>query len=424
MVGSALFTFIVATLVGLTYYLADVQGLTNSTCRPEVDDDCPDSYFATSYWEARTKFRNAAKAANARLVSEVAWKDPTTDLEYTIDAAIVDGTGSAKDNVFVLASGTHGSEGFAGSALQIKLLEDVATRAVKSDNRATIVLLHALNPSGMGKDRRFNHNNVDLNRNWLSDEQWKEVLQRDPDHSGYMTQYDSINPKMQPTFWNIMAYFARTLYKLGTVGQQGLKKALVPGQYHDPTGCYYGGNGKPEINQHIVRKILKPFSSAKRSVLLDIHTGLGPSGIDTLMTGNQSYFEEAKKAFEGVREVECARCGVARSTSTGYESQRGSMNAFSFFENKPLFQLTVEFGTVPMMVVGFGVVFENAAYNTVPDSELHLEAGRRLRNVFYSHTLPWKRSVLSRGMETVRISLNYLSQQHLRTVGRDLSAYE
>jgi len=71
-------------------------------------------------------------------------------------------------------SGIHGIEGFAGSAVQLALL-DKWNRG-ELDGKPTIVLVHVMNPFGMANWRRWNENSVDLNRNLLLDGNFKEKI--------------------------------------------------------------------------------------------------------------------------------------------------------------------------------------------------------------------------------------------------------
>jgi hypothetical protein len=90
----------------------------------------------------------------------------------------------------------HGVEGFAGSAVQVAALKGIAAEAATDTTAAaaaaaaasasgnaastrskpyTLCFVHAVNPYGFAALRRFNENNVDLNRNNLTPEQWKQV---------------------------------------------------------------------------------------------------------------------------------------------------------------------------------------------------------------------------------------------------------
>lgn len=87
------------------------------------------------------------------------------------------------------SSGVHGVEGYAGSAIQLNFLQSLLEKVmgdswvywviycwdlntqdsvseVLSDDFA-ILVIHVVNPYGMSWWRRWNENNVDLNRNLI-----------------------------------------------------------------------------------------------------------------------------------------------------------------------------------------------------------------------------------------------------------------
>ncbi|MBU2135464.1 MAG: M14 family metallopeptidase, partial [Alphaproteobacteria bacterium] len=65
--------------------------------------------------------------------------------------------------VLTISSGTHGVEGFCGSALQLQLIED----APDLPTDTALMLVHAVNPYGFSHLRHVNEDNVDLNRNFV-----------------------------------------------------------------------------------------------------------------------------------------------------------------------------------------------------------------------------------------------------------------
>lgn len=66
------------------------------------------------------------------------------------------------------SSGVHGVEGYAGSAVQNKILDFFLETPNMIKDDVAIVIIHVVNPYGMSWWRRWNENNVDLNRNFLS----------------------------------------------------------------------------------------------------------------------------------------------------------------------------------------------------------------------------------------------------------------
>ena len=103
--------------------------------------DEEEKYFSDNYYVARKSFRDKAREANAELFS---YSLNISDMDLTIDFAVLR---QSKTKAFLHISGTHGVEGFAGSAIQNALLERSKTSTLV-DSNPTIVFVHALNPYG------------------------------------------------------------------------------------------------------------------------------------------------------------------------------------------------------------------------------------------------------------------------------------
>ena len=118
------------------------------------------SAFSNTYAEARQKFLSLASERNAKIVSEI---HPTArgaqGEELAMDLATF-GDADA-DKTLILVSGTHGQEGFLGSALQVEFL-----RHLRIPKGVNVLALHALNPWGFSHLSRTDDTNIDVNRNF------------------------------------------------------------------------------------------------------------------------------------------------------------------------------------------------------------------------------------------------------------------
>lgn len=193
-----------------------------------------EAQFSDSYYQARALFRSRAEAADAKLFPLPLEHVELMDL--TIDIAVLEGS---RDRVLLHISGTHGVEGFAGSAIQAALLAQEAASRRPTSQKPTIIFVHALNPYGFAQLRRFNEHGVDLNRNWLTPEEFKDRQARDPNRVGYLDVYDALNPKEVGSVAN--SFWVKSVVYLATMGFDAIKQATISGNYHYPQTLFYGG---------------------------------------------------------------------------------------------------------------------------------------------------------------------------------------
>lgn len=81
-------------------------------------------------------------------------------------------------------------------------------------------------------------------------------------------------------------------------GVAGLKVAFVCGNYHKPDGFGFGGFTRTKSVNEIKRLADElELSKAKRFVMMDVHTGLGPEGVDTLVIEHKEQMPITEKYF-------------------------------------------------------------------------------------------------------------------------------
>jgi len=173
--------------------------------------------------------------------------------------------------VLLHTSGLHGVEGFAGSAVQLAALE----RAPALPAGGAIVLAHVLNPYGMAWLRRVNENNVDLNRNFLAPgERWEGAPQL------YSRLDPLLNPPTPPGndrfWWRLAAMALRH-------GPRTIKQAVAEGQYEFPRGLFFGGRMLEPGPRMYLDFLRRNLARADYLLAIDMHTGLGPRGGETLV---------------------------------------------------------------------------------------------------------------------------------------------
>lgn len=288
-------------------------------------------FFPNDYEDGAKNFIKAATEAGAELHSM-----PVGNDGLKTDVAIFR-TGADPERFLVHLSGTHGPEGYVGSAIQNAALLYIKSNglyqpaAPSSDNTTvettvdasgntisadtvrtetevpasnvllpTLVFVHAVNPFGFKNHRRVNEDNVDLNRNFLSPEEWAEVKALDPNYARHVELRDVLNPTSRPFpfIWlNDLYTLAISGYYMLQYGKNTIKTAMVSGNYINPTGYSYGGQEYTQSTRNLMDLLMVKLAipdTAKKFVLIDVHSGLGPSGVDTLLDVgfNQQQVEE------------------------------------------------------------------------------------------------------------------------------------
>jgi hypothetical protein len=222
--------------------------------------------FSQSYPEAREKFLGAARQAGAQLTQHTLNQTGPNGGALTTDVAFIGPEDASA--VLVTISGTHGVEGFFGSATQVEWL----TRGEASGLKGLAALhIHAINPYGFAWLRRTNEDNVDINRNWID---FNSTLPTND-------LYDELAADLCPTDWSadtqartgarIQAWVARH-------DPATFQKAVSQGQWAYPNGLFYGGTRISWSRQTLTDILRTGLRKASRVCVLDFHTGLGPYG--------------------------------------------------------------------------------------------------------------------------------------------------
>ncbi|HEX4152222.1 MAG TPA: M14 family metallopeptidase [Steroidobacteraceae bacterium] len=231
--------------------------------QPVLSEGC----FGENYRAAREKFLSAAHAAGAEVRAYLLAERGPDGGELATDIAWL-GPGEAA-RVLVTISGTHGVEGFFGSAAQVEWLRRAGTRSWPDD--LAVAHVHAINPYGFAWLRRTNEQNIDVNRNWID---FDRPVPENP-------LYEELADELCPADWSADTQ-ARTGQRLAEwIRQRGFPKfqqAVSGGQWRHPQGLFYGGSA-PSWSRATLTDILRSrLGGATRVNIIDFHTGLGAYG--------------------------------------------------------------------------------------------------------------------------------------------------
>ena len=525
-------------------------------------EQCPHRFFSQDYDSARRKFRNAVRrivrlrgAGGGDCAAKVPPKEGdegsfgvfgdeisltpllVAGVDYTMDVAVFRGKGPSAENVLVHLSGTHGVEGFAGSALQHSLLAGWNWTTPSSsggggvDNRPTVIFVHAVNPFGFAHGRRFNENNVDLNRNHLTTaDEWRAATTRDPDATYFASLWAQIRPAIDsadslraPSLWDRYAMLLSAARFIITEGYMKCKVALASGQYHDKTAVYWGGDKLQPSLEILVRALRPylegssagddgrkdsfcvssdpaaagigvegiasvtsswggqrcwstPFPRARRVIVIDAHTGMGPKGQDVMVVSSAAEKTEAERVFGANGRIH-ATDGSSSSSggedadgSGGFElvmgmlslkkefwpaiaaaadvtgvgvGRKATKNSDADAKTQPVasfLEVTEEFGTVPGVIIARDTILENAVYQhakagisaaagdgegsssqqhhealaqALKDSPSHRAASQWLRDAFYPQDMVFKGAVVRYGGDAFFRAVQHLTERNV-----------
>lgn len=356
--------------------------------------------FSPDYFTARRRFREAAKRAGARLEEHsIAVRGPGGET-LTVDVGLLGGDRPRR--TIVLSSGVHGVEGFLGSAVQLAALEtpgllDALSRgAPTSDLR--LVLLHAVNPYGFAFRRRWNEDNVDVNRNLLRD---GEQYAGSPPL--YARLDGLVNPKSPPRKFDLFLIGAAAA--LLRYGRRSLTETLPVGQHDFPQGLFYAGAGPTESNRILAEQFENWIGPAADVVHIDFHTGLGKHGEyelylpDIAGSPHARWFEEHFDA-DAVSAIPVQTDGGAMPA--GYPTT-GSFDKWCTgrFADRDYKFATAEFGTYPPVAVVTALRAENRAHHWGAPGGDYEWTKQRLVEAFAPTGRAWRERVVASGVRIV-----------------------
>ena len=295
--------------------------------------------------------------------------------------------------VLVLCSGTHGVEGFTGSAIQSAVVDE------NSDlpDGAAMMLVHAVNPFGFAHLRRVNEDNIDLNRNFIDFDQPLPV------NDGYRALDSIVNPAQwtDETGPAIAQHFQSMQSSMPYLE---FLKTISGGQYRYPRGIQYGG-AQPAWSRETMERVWQDYlARAKLVVQLDIHTGLGPKGHGVLMMAADD--AEPHKAISadwfGPMMVTPRPKNREETVLGGYMNAalEEAIDAY-------VMPMTLEFGTEPPEAVLMTLIKDNwLAHHGDPSSAQGQEVREQVLRAFYPDDAAWRSAVMERAHALIASALD------------------
>jgi hypothetical protein len=349
--------------------------------------------FAGSYAQARRKFLDAAAAAGLSVESRLHPLKGGDGEELAMDV-VRDGPADSSA-LLILSSACHGVEGFCGSGVQVAALRDAPWRAHAKAKGVAVLYIHGLNPYGFSHLRRTTHENVDLNRNFHDFSRPLPVNEA----------YREVQPLLLPQEWPPnAANNAEIESYVASNGEAAYQAAVSRGQHEYADGLFFGGTEASWSNRTL-REVLRAHGRrAGRIGWIDIHTGLGPTGVGERIYAARDDTATVKRArdwWEG---------GGKTPVTSIYDGSSASafltgMLFNAVYDECPQAEYTgmaMEYGTVPVMQTLNSLRGEQWLQRH-PEAApaLARQIRQQVKDAFYTDTAEWKEQVVAQARDAL-----------------------
>ena len=323
---------VIATLVGPGVIL-------NAVRQPEPEEDFAYAEsFRTDYEDIRLHLQELSVGLGAEFASH-----PIDESDGLYIDSFYLPSRSAQTNLVVLTTGVHGIEGYIGAAMLDVFFGEIYPTLDYSDTGVLVVA--NVNPYGMKHLRRYNENNVDLNRNFILD--WDSFDRASNQEYPKVDTFLGPTGKIGNALWHEAGFYLSLAKTAITEGADTISDALLTGQYEYPQGVYYGGDGDESSTVYLKDVFARCLDSAYENIVhIDIHSGYGPRY-------NMVIFNSV---FETMTEAESAAAfgygNVIAHDSESFYATTGDTTDFFYRlaqqkgTDTALFSTCFEFGTI------------------------------------------------------------------------------
>lgn len=343
-----------------------------------------EKYFSKDYFSARKKFLEDTKKfkkSKAKIIDDL-----------TIDFALHET--KKKETLLVLVSATHGVEGYTGSAVQLFFLEKYFE---KIKDKYSVFLAHAINPYGFKNNRRYNENNVDLNRNNNLDfSEVNNFFERNhffKEENLFDMKKSLVNEKLSK-----LNYYTRVVKLIEKHGIAKTITVLGRGQNKYPKGVCFAGFKKEKSILALEKELKKITTDYKKVIFIDIHTGAAKKYNLDIFTANKLNSKEIKPFAEKLKIK-----NTENTKKKGTDHIGGMENCF--FNNskgKENIHFTLEYGTVnkystvlSLNYLSYLLIKENQVTQYGPFEKLK-KIRKEMRKAYSPDTKKYKKFVIKK----------------------------
>ena len=358
-------------------------------------NDASFQVFPRSYVEGVEQWQSALNSL-AIPVEQFDYGYPTTIAGLTLKTQTAYIGPLEAKNIVVLIGGTHGIEGFAGTAVQCDLFMWLSKGHLQLPDNTALLAINALNPWGYHFLHRCDNQGIDVNRNFVNFEAGPPVN----------VGYTALKPLL--SIEDIDTRQAALNKQLQQLGARDYEVALSGGQYSDPFGPFYGGLSK-SFSREVIENLIEKYQLAHRNLaVIDIHTGLGPYGYGEVICDHplQSAGYNTANIWYG-KSCTSAEAGTSSSVPKlglldyAWHQIMGSHSAF----------ITLEFGTLGTQPL-FNVLLEDARImkiRTTLDTAQLTEHQQNMKEHFCPNDPIWREAVIFRARQVFKQALDGVS---------------
>lgn len=237
-------------------------------------------YFPKDYSDAKKQFRQRLAGA----AQHGQWQVPSkTETDLFVDHVYYPPTGKKPETLFIIFSGVHGAESYAGHGIQMMILDEILPKADR--NQVGFFVVHSLNPYGFKRHQRCTEPGVNINRNCSTGESLFKT--QNPGALDLSSRFVPKNPvsSLQSELIRKMRREGQNVW-FDEVTMDQFVKTAGSGQYVSREGLEFGGfEPEPQIKA-LTARLREIMPKYRDIVLLDLHTGLGDRARLHLLTGD------------------------------------------------------------------------------------------------------------------------------------------
>lgn len=344
-------------------------------------------WYQRDYRQSKSLFESSCQALTSHAWQAHSWSFSTEPALSTDTIWLGD---RDAQYVVVLFSGTHGVEGYCGSAAQSYLLNCLQQGWLSLPESTALLMVHAVNPWGMYWARRCDLDGVDINRNFIDFDQLPEP------HPAYAQVLERMAIEDVEARRNALVELAREW------GQVQFDRVFSGGQYHCPWAPFYGGR-KPSFASRVMDEMIAHWQLESRClVVIDLHTGLGPWAFGELISDHP----EGSQGNHFARQL----FGPAVAEAVKGDSFSVVKEGLLDFRWHPLMQergcyLTLEFGTHSTADLFDVLLSEHLFWRDWQQPDQNDSAYRLHREAMLAHFCPedslWQQAVLFKAWQVV-----------------------